>query len=96
MDSERTGVASVQGGGAGGGGATGGGVECASRGQDEDRTDRPRIFRPILSADMERVCKAAAGMAGVSVPRYLNTIVIELVRADARARAIQLADAVVL
>ena len=50
----------------------------------------------MLSPEMERVCKAAAGMAGLSVPAYLNTIAIELVRADARARAIRLADQVEL
>ena len=65
---------------------------------DSERTgqqaDRPRGLRPMLSPDMERACKAAAGMAGLSVPQYLNTIVIELVRADARARAIRLADRV--
>lgn len=67
---------------------------------DSERTgqqaDRPRVFRPMLSPEMERVCKAAAGMAGLSVPAYLNTIAIELVRADARARAIRLADQVEL
>ena len=59
-------------------------------------TDRPHVFRPMLSPEMHRACQAAAGLAGVSVPTYLNTIVLELVREDARARAISLADNVEL
>ena len=58
------------------------------RGQDEDRTPA-RVFRPMFSPELEKLVKSAAGM---SVPKYLNTIGLELIRTDARARAIALAD----
>ena len=61
------------------------------RGQDEDRTPA-RVFRPMFSPELEKLVKSAAGLAGMSVPKYLNTIGLELIRTDARARAIALAD----
>lgn len=46
----------------------------------------------MFSPELEKLVKSAAGLAGMSVPKYLNTIGLELIRTDARARAIALAD----